>query len=273
LVDGGTPDVLFGADLNRNGVVDADETAATQVMSGINGQTGCGVCKYLTVYGAIPNAAMDGTQRLYVGDTSRQTMTALATFLITRLSGANTASIISQLQSKPPPRNVLDFYQKSGMSIANFTLISDYITTVQGRLLRGLVNINTAPREVLLCLPGLTSSDADLIVATRSSNNPNLNNIAWVAQALTPAKAARIGGLITTRSYQYSADIVAVGENGRDFQRFKYVFDLRTSPPSIVYRKDLTYLGWPLSKDLLQSLSSGTADKQTIQNMPTLGQH
>jgi type II secretory pathway component PulK len=272
LVKGATPDVLYGADANRNGVVDADESANVQSLSGINGQTGCGIYKYLTVYGTIPNTAKDGTPRLFVGDTSRQTLTAVTNLLNKRLGAANTPAIINRLRQRPPARNVLDFYEKSGMSINNFKQISDYITTVQGKVLRGLVNINTAPREVLMCLPGLTSSDVDAIFATRSSNSPDLDNIAWVAQALPSSKAARIGGSITTRSYQYSADIVAVGENGRDFQRFKFVFDMRTTPPSIIYRKDMTYLGWPLSPDILQSLSSGAADNKPSQNMPKMGQ-
>jgi hypothetical protein len=52
---------------------------------------------------------------------------------------------------------------------------------------------------------------------------------------------------------------VAVAGNGRGFQRCKFVFDMRTTPPAIVMRKDITNLGWPLSADLLQAVKSGNA--------------
>ena len=54
--------------------------------------------------------------------------------------------------------------------------------------------------------------------------------------------------LITTRSFQYSADIVAVGPFGRGYQRVKYVFDLSDGAPKIIYRQDLSRLGWALGE-------------------------
>ena len=265
LVKGATPDVLYGADLNRNGVVDSNESGSAAPLSAINGQSQCGVCKYLTVYSAVLNVTKGGTARVYAGDTSRNTLRALGNFLSRKLTGENIAAILSQLRNDPPSTNVLDFYVKSGMTIDDFRAIADSITTSQARVLRGLVNVNTAPREVLRCLPGLDDSDVDLLIATRTGSL-TLDNIAWVAQALPKAKLPRIGGLITTKSYQYSADIVAVAGNGRGFKRCKYVFDLRTTPPSIVLREDLTNLGWPLDPQLLQSLKAGSADNRMWNN-------
>jgi len=121
----------------------------------------------------------------------------------------------------------------------------------------GRINVNTAPREVLLCLPGLTSADVDQLIAVRSASGPDLNNIAWVAKVL-PAKALEmIVPLLTVNSYQFSADIVAVLGQGRGFKRVRYVFDLRTMPLRILYRQDLTHLGWPLSSEILETLRSG----------------
>ena len=69
----------------------------------------------------------------------------------------------------------------------------------------------------------------------------------------------RIGSYITTRSYQFSADIVSVCGNGRAFRRCRIVVDALDSPPRIIYRQDLTPLGWPLSPELLAELRSGVS--------------
>ncbi len=265
LVKGATLEALYGVDLNHNGVVDASESGSSGPLSGLNGQAQCGICKYLTCYSASLNVAKDGTARIFVGDNNRGTLFGLARFLSAKLSGRSIAGILSNLRSNPPSTNPLDFYVKSEMTIDDFKLIADNITTVRGRNQRGLVNVNTAPREVLKSLPGLDDSDVDLLIATRTGSQ-SLDSIGWVAQVLPKAKQAAIGGLITTRSWQFSADIVAVAGNGRGFKRCKYVFDLRTTPPSIVLRKDLTSLGWPLDPRLLQTLKAGSADNRLWNN-------
>ena len=101
---------------------------------------------------------------------------------------------------------------------------------------------------MLRCLPGLDDSDAQTIIAKRQSDN-TVGGMAWLADTITPAKAAAIGGLITGRSAQYSADIVGVSGDGRAYKRVRIVLDTSKTPYTMVYRKDLTALGWPLEGD------------------------
>jgi hypothetical protein len=146
--------------------------------------------------------------------------------------------------------------------------------------------LNTAPSQVLMCLPGIQQGDADTIVASRPSNSggigtaggtglttssnssssssntsPNATtpntDLTWLFQAVQPQTAASIGPYITTRSFQYSADIVAVSGDGRAFRRVRIVVDARSSPPVIIYRKDLTSSGWPLPPDIRTSMRQG----------------
>jgi type II secretory pathway component PulK len=261
LVKGATPEILYGVDVNHNGVVDEEETGQAPVLAGLNGQSQCGICKFLTVYSAQPNTSLRGRPRTYVGDNTAPTLAALANLLSTNRShpfaAGRVAAIIARLRGRPPALNVLDFYAKSGMTIDEFKSVADKLTTSRSQTLTGLINVNTAPREVLICLPGLTEGDVEQLIATRSANGPDLDTIAWVAEALSMQKAAAIGGLITTRSYQYSADIVAVAGNGRGFKRCKYVFDLRYSPARILLRQDLTHLGWPLDAKLWEDIRAG----------------
>ena len=49
---------------------------------------------------------------------------------------------------------------------------------------------------------------------------------------------------------QISADIAALGPNGRGYRRIRFVFDTSEGSPKIIYRQDLTHLGWALGKEV-----------------------
>jgi len=120
---------------------------------------------------------------------------------------------------------------------------------------RGMINVNTAPRDVLFCLPGVEDSDVNNILSARSSANITPGDISWLANA-TP-KAGTIAQYVTGSSYQYSANILAVSGNGRGFKNVRVVIDARTTPAKIVYRRDLTDQGWPMDQETLRSLRAG----------------
>src|SRR5690606_25489220 len=127
-----------------------------------------------------------------------------------------------------------------------FSQIADKLTTSSETTLSGMVNVNTAPKEVLLCLPGLEESDAKALVAYRESNSGSLDSIAWVTKVLDQEKAVEIGSYITVRSYQFSADIICLSGNGRAYRRYRAVLDTQGSSPRVAYWKSLTHFGWPL---------------------------
>ena len=66
---------------------------------------------------------------------------------------------------------------------------------------------------------------------------------------------------ITTQTYQYSADVAAVGAYGRGYKRIRFVFDTSDGSPRIVYRQDLTHLGWALGKDLRNTMTLAKANR------------
>jgi hypothetical protein len=111
--------------------------------------------------------------------------------------------------------------------------------------------VNTATQTVLSCIPGLTNGMAQTLVTYRQSNTNNLNgSIGWVTQVLDANTAAQAGPYLTGRSYQYTADIAALGHNGRGYRRVRFVYDTRQGTPIIVHRQDLSPLGWALGKDV-----------------------
>jgi hypothetical protein len=62
------------------------------------------------------------------------------------------------------------------------------------------------------------------------------------------------GDFITTHSYQFTADIAAVGAYGRGYRRVRFVFDMSEGTPVILYRQDLSRLGWALGEQARQNL-------------------
>jgi hypothetical protein len=153
------------------------------------------------------------------------------------------------------------------MTAEEFGQVADRLTTSSETTLAGLVNVNTAPKEVLLCLPGLDESDAEALVSYRQANSDGLDSIAWVTQVLSQEKAVGIGSYITVRSYQYSADIVCVSGNGRAYKRYRAVLDTQSGSPRVVHFRSLTHFGWPLQPEIVAALRKGQPLDHTVLSM------
>lgn len=291
---------LFGYDLNRNGVIDQYENSAggtaSQVNSGDSDRRG--LYPFVTVWNVEPNTAADGTARVNVNDSNTaalqkvlsvplpakrvtQIMARLAPLYARAQATANagqktpgktgtTAGATSQPAAPTTVTmifpNIGAFYVAAGMTSAEFAQVADQLTATAAKTLTGMVNVNTAPVQVLSCLPGLNASDAQALVDARR-NGADTTSIGWIFHTLTPAaKAVAISGLITSRSFQYSADIVGVSGDGRAFKRVRIVVDTRKVPAKIVYRRDLTGYGWPLDPQIQSDMRTGKY-RPSIQGM------
>ena len=281
-------DILFGSDLNRDGVIDTGETKANGSTGGAsmafsNGggfNDSRGMYNFLTCYSIEPNTDASGKQRININDPNSRS--ALQKLLAQTLSTSRVSQVLEKVAGGGNRRqfpSIVAWYQATGMTTQEFGPIAGSITTSAAKTLTGMVNVNTASKQVLMCLPGVQESDAESIVSSRpansggisgaggtglttSSNSSNsstsVGDMTWLFQAVSPQIAASISPYITTRSFQYSADIVAVSGDGRSFRRVRIVVDARTSPAAIVYRKDLTGYGWPLPADLRTNMRRGS---------------
>ena len=250
LVYGATIDALAGEDVNRNGVLDANESDANH-----NGLVDPGVFEYLTAFSREPNLHSDGTAFANVN-----TRAQLAPLLRSKFGAARASQVLARLSrrgngGRSAPvifTNPLQFYVQSGMTAAEFAQVANVITTSSASYIYGRVNINTASVVVLGCLPGMDPGTAQQLVNYRRQNPGNLTSIAWVVDALgagSPVvQALARGDYITTCSYQFTADIAALGPNGRGYRRARLVFDLSAGTVQVVYRQDLSRLGWALGK-------------------------
>jgi hypothetical protein len=120
----------------------------------------------------------------------------------------------------------------------------------------GLVNVNTASEAVLACVPGIDESKAAELVATRLSQATPARSVAWVAEVLGEENAVQAGPYLTGQSWQVSADIAAVGRYGRGYRRILMVIDGSGEEPAIVYRRNLSGLGWALGSRVMQALDA-----------------
>jgi type II secretory pathway component PulK len=147
------------------------------------------------------------------------------------------------------------------MTSAEFAQIAYGITDTTNLYTNGLVNINTAGTTVLEALfmglgvdQNTATGAAQQLVTYRQQNPNNLTAISWIVDALgsNSAVVTALAGAgrdyITTQSYQFTADIAAVGPYGRGYRRVKFVFDVSEGAPKIIYRQDLSRLGWALGE-------------------------
>lgn len=258
-------DLLAGADLNRNGVLDKNEKDVNG-----NGELQPGLFEYCTVYTREPNFHSDGSSLTNVNTASSGTIKAL-------LQGAGlSTSYVNQLiatnASARPYKGLFGFALRCkniGMSSSDFANLVNNIETSTNLYLRNRVNVNTANEDVLTALfMGVMGQNADestaesaaqTLVTYRQQNPQMLSSVAWVIDALgntspVVTALAKNGDYITTHSYQFTADIAAVGAYGRGYRRVKFVFDVSNGAPIILYRQDLSRLGWALGDKVRENL-------------------
>jgi len=257
LIKGASSEILFGEDTNRNGFLDPNENDAdkSDPPDNADGNLDRGFFDYVTVYSVDENVSSDGERRMNINEANRRDMRELLQGVLSEDRLALVLNLINVRSS--PFSNILDFYYFTGMTRDEFDKIVDSITTFQKETVAGLININTAPGEVLLCLPELVEADVDAILDKRSSDDADTSTIAWVLDVLSKEKAIAVGNYITTRSSRYSADIISASGDGRAYKRYRCVIDMQDEEFKTIYWKSLTHLGWPLDSEIISTLRSG----------------
>jgi len=261
LVSGAYLDVLYGEDSNFNGVMDFNENDAltSPPNDDRNGRLDPGLLEYVTTCTRESTLQSTGSNRVNVTQLQQQAQqNELRTLM--QNEGITDAEQIVQLVAGQPITSVLQFYKLSQMSQEDFGKIESSLTFTNGQYVNGLVNVNTASESVLAAIPGIGTEKAPALLAYRASNRDKLTTIAWVTEILTDdASIQQAGRYLTGKSYQFTADIAAVGRFGRGFRRVKFIFDTSDGAPRIIYRQDLTPLGWALGRQVRNTLLTAKA--------------
>jgi type II secretory pathway component PulK len=220
LVYGATTEMLYGEDINQNGILDPNENDGNQSppMDNADGVLDFGILEYLTVHAAEPEETENDEDDQNNGGNNNPT------------GGGGAA----RLQQQPPPGTGDDESAETGFK----------------------VNVNTASAVVLSCLPGMNLSLAQQVVAARTGNaevNPTLD---WAREVIDADTWSQVEPYLTDKSYQFSLDLAAVGRNGLGYRRVRYVIDNSSGTPVVVYRRDMSRFGWALGETLRQQLST-----------------
>ena len=224
LVYGATEDMLVGEDLNRNGVLDKSEKDLNS-----NGELDPGLFEDVTVYTREPNFHADGSSLTNVNPATQGNIKSL----FQNLGTVRVNQIWTQIDARQKQglkfNGMLDFAlfcNGQGVSSDQYAAIANNIETTTNTYIRNRVNVNTANSDVLTAVfmganvdEQTAISAAQTLVSYRQQNSNNLNSITWVIDALgnhSPVVTALAkGDYLTTHSYQFTADIAAVGAFGR----------------------------------------------------------
>jgi DNA uptake protein ComE-like DNA-binding protein len=289
LIKGVTKELLFGADTNRNGMQDPDEMASDgafdrgwsafltvysheqnrdatgQAYVYVNGpiqdvydrlspETGDDLAKFLIIYrqyGASTSntgrGTVAGSLSSYTPDTSKKGSTKINSLfdlvnvqvaIPGQTQGAPTVIYASPLND---PATQKDLMPKL---FAKASLVEE--TEIPGR-----VNVNTAPREVLMALPSLNEGDVQNILSLRpkasSTDAPSdvYQTPTWLlTEANIPLATLRqLDKYVTTRTQVYRVQSVGYFDGKGPAARVEAVIDANGGRPRILAWRDLSELG------------------------------
>lgn len=259
LVDGADIDLLVGDDVNRNGILDPSEKSA-----GTLSEQTSGLFEYLTVYSREPNFHADGASLTNVNTETEAMVMLRAAVGSTRAGQIRTSVTAGGSSPWPQFPSLLNFYLRSGMTKDELGKIYDDATVNTNVFTRGRVNVNTASADVLTALfmgagvdQNTAQGAAEDLVNYREQHLDQLNSIAWLVDALGASSpvitALASRDVVTTKSFQFTADIAAVGPFGRGYRRVKFIFDTSEGSSKVIYRQDLSRLGWALGEKARQT--------------------
>jgi DNA uptake protein ComE-like DNA-binding protein len=272
LVKGFNAPAVWGEDANFNGILDPneDDGDATFPPDDHDGRLNTGLRGVATVYSSEPNTDQSGKARVNIsGDAaalksipgiSQET----AQFIQLYRAEGNTFKHPSELlelryQLKEAPKDVPGLKQgswiESKVTGAELATVLDRLTiaTDPKKPITGLVNVNTAPPEVLAALPGLDPNLAQQIVdARRDMESDAKASIAWLyTQNLLDAAAFKsVAPYLTARSYQYTVRCIGFGVPCGRYRVIEAVVDVSGKSPRVVYLRDISRLGLPFALDV-----------------------
>ena len=275
LIKGFSGPVVYGEDANFNGILDPNEDDGDDTFPPDNrdGRLDRGLRALGTVYSSEPSADSTGKPRININGETLTRVPGLSAqaaefILVYRAEGNQFTHAVDLLEMryqlkethKEAPYLKEGAWIESGVKGDDLPLILDRLTvqaTERNRPVTGLVNVNTAPVEVLATLPGMDANLAQQIVDLRRDLDPaTKSTIAWLyTQNLLDAAAFKqVAPYLTARSFQFTARCVGFGVPCGRYRVIEAVLDLSGSVPRLAYMRDISRLGLPftLDPDLMQ---------------------
>ena len=151
---------------------------------------------------------------------------------------------------------------ESGVDAGNLDTVLDRLTTRPSgprQFQVGLLNVNTAPAEVLAALPDIDTGLASRIVDSRRDlDSQTKATIAWLyAEGVVDEPTFKdIAQRLTARSYQFRIQCIGFGWPSGQFRILEAVVNFGMGRPRITYLRDITRLGLPAAIDIEKELGT-----------------
>ncbi len=300
LVKDVTPQLLFGIDDNRNGVIDEHEAASGVLIPGDpgDGSLSRGWASMLTLHSAEANRNELGEPRIYVNGDDLQLLydqlvekfdEAVATFIVAyRQNGKYTGSrevdegasgtldltgtgrrkigsVLDLIGTKvrvtfedADDRVTLGSPFKGGPGmLVSLPMVMDNLTVSDAPSIPGRININQAPRTVMLGIPGMEEELVDQIISARANFDPNVDdpNHRHETWLLTDGILLNETGqpdmelmqtlmpFITAGGDVYRFQAVGYFQDGGASTRVETIIDSTGAAPRILFWRDISHLG------------------------------
>lgn len=160
-------------------------------------------------------------------------------------------------QNQPPPQTVASPWQENANGYRDLMKLADIASVVNQGRVAGRVNINAAPRPVLLTIPFLPQSAVEQIIAQRELE-PNLalseqRHALWLLTTgiLQLPQMRQVERFITTRGDAFSGQSVGFFEGDPTPVRAEFILDRSVGAPRLRLWRDMTAWGPGFSPQLL----------------------
>ncbi len=264
MVKGFTAELVYGEDYNLNGLLEPSEDDGDTTFPPDNGdgQLDRGLLGVATTWSYERNVAADGKGRININSDADFSAAGLSQQMqdfirLYRLEGnvfKHPAELLNLRYQLKKDQDKLKAGQwiESGVGIDELPQVVDRLTARPGKLVFGMVNINTASAAVLSALPGFDEDLAGQLISAREQLDSSLKEtIAWpYTQNVVSADTFKaIAPFLTARSWQFHVRCVAYGWPCGQYRVVEAVIDMAGSSPRMLYQRDLTRLGLPFAID------------------------
>jgi DNA uptake protein ComE-like DNA-binding protein len=254
-VDGVTPQLMYGP-LDALTITDdadfSEDDIATRVGRLHAEAEPRGLADLVTVYAFEPAVQRDGSPRINL---NRPWSAEMEREITERFDADTAAAVSAAMSSGTTFRQEGDLFKAMrGMGIdpSEWAEYADAFTTEKGPFHFGRLDINSAPLEALLSLPGIDRAIAGQIVQVRDGlSAAQRASVVWplLEGVLAPEAYDTLGGRITTRTFTWRVRLAAGEVDAHDLEGplrqpviVEVVFDLAGQRPRVAYLRDIALM-------------------------------
>ena len=249
-VPGMTHPILYGEDVNRNGLLDENENDGDASWPDDNrdGKLDRGLLAVATVYSRHTPTPEEKSKKDLNALDRKQLQD-----LLPDISEQVAQRIEEFRKANGKYESVAELIMIDGVTKENLRDWWPLLRVGEAKVQEGLVNVFTAPVAVLAALEPLDTEDAERIHDFVRGSYAQPEGLLWLLDLIEKDRFVAVVPLLTTRSERFSARIVAASKDGMYWARRHVVFNRSLEGEvTVLYVRDDTRNGPHLPESLLE---------------------